>query len=69
MKKSNLVTVVLLVYLAVMACIGWPHYIGEGRYGEYIGIIAITLIAIFALRYVQGKKERMRDRNRNNDPK
>lgn len=69
MKRSNLVTIVLLVYLAIMAYIGWPHYIGEGRYWEYAGIIVLTLIAIFALRYVQGKKEKMRDANRKDNQK
>ena len=61
MKKSNLITIILLIYLGVMAYIGWPNYIDEGRYWEYAGIIAGTLVAIFALRYVQGKKEKMRN--------
>ena len=43
MKKRNIITIILLIYL------------------EYAGIIAGTLVAIFALRYVQGKKEKMRN--------
>ena len=59
MKKRNIITIILLIYLGIMAYIGWPNYIDEGRYWEYAGIIAGTLVAIFALRYVQGKKEKM----------
>ena len=61
MKKRNIITIILLIYLGIMAYIGWPNYINEGRYWEYAGIIAGTLVAIFALRYVQGKKEKMRN--------
>ncbi len=61
MKKRNIITIILLIYLDIMAYIGWPNYIDEGRYWEYAGIIAGTLVAIFALRYVQGKKEKMRN--------
>ncbi|MFL1682765.1 MULTISPECIES: hypothetical protein [Bacteroidales] len=61
MKKRNIITIILLIYLGIMAYIGWPNYIDEGRYWEYAGIIAGTLVAIFALRYVQGKKEKMRN--------
>ena len=61
MKKRNIITLILLIYLGIMAYIGWPNYIDEGRYWEYAGIIAGTLVAIFALRYVQGKKEKMRN--------
>ena len=61
MKKRNIITIILLIYLGIMAYIGWPNYIDEGRYWEYAGIIAGTLVAIFALRYVQGQKEKMRN--------
>ena len=61
MKKRNIITIILLIYLGIMAYIGWPNYIDEGRYWEYAGIIAGTLVAISALRYVQGKKEKMRN--------
>ena len=61
MKKRNIITIILLIYLGIMAYIGWPNYIDEGRYWEYAGIIAGTLVAIFALRDVQGKKEKMRN--------
>ena len=61
MKKRNIITIILLIYLGIMAYIGWPNYIDEGRYWEYAGIIAGTLVAIFALRYEQCKKEKMRN--------
>ena len=61
MKKRNIITIILLIYLGILAYLGRPNYIDEGRYWEYAGIIAGTLVAIFALRYVQGKKEKMRN--------
>ena len=69
MKKRNIITIILLIYLGIMAYIGWPNYIDEGRYWEYAGIIAGTLVAIFALRYVQGKKEKMRNFIKKNQKK
>ena len=74
MKKRNIITIILLIYLGIMAYIGWPNYIDEGRYWEYAGIIAGTLVAIFALRYVQGKnsnyyKEESEKKTHNTDSK
>lgn len=60
MKKSNLITVILLIYLGVMAYIGWSKFISAGQYIEYIAIILITLIVIFLLRIVLRKKERLK---------
>ena len=37
MKKRNIITIILLIYLGIMAYIGWPNYIDEGRYWEYAG--------------------------------
>ena len=67
MKKSTILTVILLIYLAVMAYLGLPMFY-EGKYLEYFGIIIITLIIIFALRWVLRKKEAMRlDRRKRQD--
>ena len=55
MKKSTILTVILLMFY-------------EGKYLEYFGIIIITLIIIFALRWVLRKKEAMRvDRRKRQD--
>ena len=67
MKKSTILTVILLIYLAVMAYLGLPMFY-EDKYLEYFGIIIITLIIIFALRWVLRKKEAMRiDRRKRQD--
>lgn len=68
MKKSNLITIILLIYLGVMAYIGWPKFI-EGRpIRRYFAIILVTLIVIFLLRVVLRKKERLkRERQQQQD--
>lgn len=68
MKKSNLITIILLIYLGVMAYIGWPKFIEAGQYIEYFAIILVTLIVIFLLRVVLCKKERLkRERQQQQD--
>lgn len=67
MKKSNLITIILLIYLGVMAYIGWPKF-EAGQYVEYFAIILVTLIVIFLLRVVLRKKERLkRERQQQQD--
>ena len=62
MKKSNLITIILLIYL------GWPKFIKAGQYVEYFAIILVTLIVIFLLRVVLRKKERLkRERQQQQD--
>lgn len=64
MKKSNLITIILLIYLGVMAYIGWPKFIEAGQYVEYFAIILV----IFLLRVVLRKKERLkRERQQQQD--
>ena len=60
MKRSILIPGVLTAYLIVMAVIGWPHYIGQGRYWEYIGIIVTTLVVIVILYFLLRRRDRMR---------
>lgn len=60
-KKSILIPVILLIYLAVMSYIGYADYaagITSSLY--YFGIIAITLIIIFLLHLSLKRKERLR---------
>ena len=66
MKKINLTTLVLLVYLAVMSFIGWPANRPDASYAGYFGAIGATLVIILLLRYVQIKRWKMR-RNRPKD--
>lgn len=61
MKKSVWLPLVLLVYLAVMASIGWREYsLGITSALYYYGTIAITLIVIVLLHFNLKKRERLR---------
>lgn len=60
-KRSTIIPVILLIYLAVMSVIGWKQYaIGAMTAGEYFGIIALTLIIIVMLHFNLKKRERLR---------
>ena len=64
MKKINITTIALLVYL-----IGWPGNNSGNNYTEYFLMIGATLVIIILLRYLQVKRLRMRDKwNKDEDP-
>ena len=61
LKRSTLIPLVLLVYLAIMATIGWKQYVsGDMSATEYFGIIAITLAVIVLLHFNMKRRERLR---------
>ena len=62
MKKINITTIALLVYLIVMSIIGWPGNNPGNNYTEYFLMIGATLVIIILLRYLQVKRLRMRDK-------
>ena len=63
MKKINITTIALLVYLIVMSIIGW------GGLSPLLYQIGATLVIIILLRYLQVKRLRMRDKwNKDDDP-
>lgn len=64
MKRINLTTLVLLIYLAVMSFIGWPGKRPDASYVGYFGAIVATLVIIILLRYVQIKRFKMRQKRR-----
>lgn len=60
-KRSNLIPVILLIYLAIMSCIGWKQYaLGQMSALEYFGIIAVTLAVIIMLHFNLKRRERLR---------
>ncbi|MDE6161355.1 MAG: hypothetical protein K2F77_06830 [Muribaculaceae bacterium] len=61
-KRSVLIPAVLLVYLVVMACIGYPEY-AAGRTSAlyYFGVIAITLVVLVLLYFSLRRRERYRE--------
>ncbi|MDR1723505.1 MAG: hypothetical protein LBR84_06165 [Tannerella sp.] len=60
MKKHDILTIALLVYLLVMSYIGWPGRNNSMNYTEYFIVIAISIVMIFLLRYLRLKVDRMR---------
>ncbi|SEG13372.1 MULTISPECIES: hypothetical protein [Parabacteroides] len=60
MKKVNITSIALLVYLIIMSVIGWPGNNPENGYTEYFCIIGATLAVILLLRFLQIKRLKMR---------
>lgn len=59
LRRSTVLPLVLLIYLAVMAYIGRGE-LAAGRYLYYFGIIGFTLLAITFLHIVLRTRERRR---------
>ncbi|MCW1734923.1 DUF3309 family protein [Anaerorudis cellulosivorans] len=60
-KSYVLLPVILIVYTVVMAIVSLPRYRRSGNWGEYVLIIAISLIASVILYFVLKKKHKIRD--------
>ena len=67
MKKINITTIALLVYLIVMSIIGWPGNNPGNSYTEYFLMISVTLVIILLLRYLQAKRLKIRDKWKKDD--
>ncbi|MDR3140518.1 MAG: hypothetical protein LBU37_02130 [Tannerellaceae bacterium] len=65
MKKINITSAVLLIYLLVMSVIGWPGNKPEIGWTQYCLVIGLTSGAIFLLRYVQIKRFKSREKVKN----
>jgi putative Mn2+ efflux pump MntP len=64
MKKINITTIALLIYLLIMSIIGWPGKQVNPNYIQYFAVIGATLLIIFLLRFLQIKRFKNRDKNR-----
>lgn len=63
MKRSTTVPLLLVVYLGIMAYVGWPGYqSGETSPWKYFGGIAITLAVIVLLHFNLKKRDQYRRR-------
>lgn len=66
-KRSTVIPIALLIYLAIMSAIGYKSYrIGAMSAGEYFGIIAATLVVISLLHFFIKKREKIREERENN---
>lgn len=65
MKKINITTAVLAIYLIVMSIIGWPGKQAEPDYVQYFCVIGATILVIILLRFLQIKRHRIREKRNN----
>ena len=60
-RRSTVIPLILLVYLAVMATIGWDEYAaGRSSALYYFGVIGVTLSVIVLLHFNLKRRERLR---------
>lgn len=62
MKKINITTAILLIYLIVMSVWGWPGKQPQPDWVQYFVVMGISLVVIFLLRFLQIKRLKMRDK-------
>lgn len=62
MKKTNITTALLCIYLIVMAILFWPGQNPEDGYLKYIGVLGGTLFIIIVLRVIQIKRLKLRQK-------
>ena len=60
MKRSIIIPLLLVIYLCVMAYIGWPYYSENGDYIEYFGLIILTLVIIIILYFFLKRRDSYR---------
>lgn len=63
-KKSTIIPLTLLAYLAIMSILGLSYF-HAGRYIYYFGIIGITLLIIILLHFVLKKREQLQRKREN----
>ena len=68
MKKVNILTIALLVYLLVMSYIGWPGRNENLSYTEYFIVIGVSVVVIFLLRFLRIRLMKMRERHKEDKP-
>lgn len=61
-KRHILFPVVLLVYFAVMAVMAYPRYKASGNWGEYFGVIGVSLLLALILFFILKRRQKIRDR-------
>lgn len=68
LRRSTVIPILLLAYLAVMAYIGRGEFYA-GNYLYYFGIIGLTVFVIVLLHFTLKKRERLRrERERDHGP-
>lgn len=66
LKRSTTIPLLLAVYLAVMAYIGYPEYAsGQTSALYYFGIIGLTIVILILLHFSLKRRERLREERMN----
>lgn len=60
MKKINITSAVLLVYLIVIGVMAWPGDKPHGNYTEYFAVMGASFVIMVLLRIVQIRRLKMR---------
>ena len=61
LKRSTIIPLILLIYLAVMAYMGWDKIAtGQMSQLEYFGIVGITFVCIIFLHFNLKRREALR---------
>jgi len=61
-KKQFLFPAVLLIYMAIMAYIGYPRYKESGNWSEYLTVTGISVLLVVLLFFILKRKQQIRDR-------
>ena len=62
LKRSTVIPLCLLIYLAVMAWMGRTR-LADGEYLYYFGVLGISLLIIVALYWSLRRKEKLREQH------
>lgn len=62
MKKVNITTLLLFIYLAVMGVLFWPGTNPSVSYEKYALVLGGTLFIILVLRFIQIRRLKVRDK-------
>jgi hypothetical protein len=66
MKKINIMTLALLVYLLIMSYIGWPGRNNSLNYTEYFIVTGVTVAVIILLRFLRIRLLKIRNKQKEN---
>lgn len=69
MKKINLISGFLVIYLIVMGVLYWPGSNPKEGYGKYLLVLGGTVLIIIVLRIIQIKRLKMREKWREDNKK
>jgi hypothetical protein len=65
MKRINIITGALLVYLVMMSVFGWPGKKPDPDYLQYFLVLGVSLVTIIVLRFLQIHRHKMREKLKN----